>query len=251
MTQELIDPAPAAVPPTPTGTRNRPGAFWRQPYLWLVVLFGVVAFNVLYALPRYLSFDESKARIGLDPHRTDEHFGFLVAHVVTGNIAMVTVLLQLWPWLRRHYPQAHRISGWIYILAGALPSALLGVTALLILRQGQAGSMGLGSMGVAWIATTVIGWVRARQHRYAEHQRWMLYSFALALGTSWGRFIVEAFTAWPSLTTHVNVYVLLDFTSWFGWILNLLVAHLWIESRAKRIRRAGGQVVTYPAPALR
>ncbi|HST48820.1 DUF2306 domain-containing protein [Jatrophihabitans sp.] len=250
MTQELIEPAPAAAPPAPTGTPEQPGPFWREPYLWLVVLLGLIIFNVLYGLPRYLSLDENKARIGLDPSRTGEHFGFLVAHIVTGNIAMVTLLLQLWTWLRLNHPKVHRISGQVYILAGALPSALLGVTALLILRQGSAGSLGLGTMGVLWIVTTVIGWVRARQHRYVEHQRWMIYSFALALGTSWGRFVVEAFTASPGLVKHVNVYVLLDFTSWFGWILNLLVAHLWIESRAKRTSKAGGQVVAYPAPVL-
>lgn len=244
----LTEPAFALPRRRPATDTDRPGAWWHQRYLWLVLLLGLVVFNALYALPRYLTFDESKARIALDPARTDEHFGFLVVHAVTGNVAMITLLLQMWPWLRRHYPQVHRVSGRVYILAGVLPSAGIGVTALLLMRQGQVDSLGLGTMGVLWIATTVIGWQRARQHRYVEHQRWMVYSFALALGTTWGRIILEFLTAFPKLAVHVNPYMLLDFTSWLGWILNLLAAHLWIESRGKRTSKAGGQIVAYPSP---
>jgi hypothetical protein len=76
----------------------------------------------------------------------------------------------------------------------------------------------------------------------------MIYSFALALGTTWGRLIVEALTTWPSLAKHVDFPTLIEFNSWLGWMVNLLIAHLWIESRAKRTSKAGGQVVTYPSP---
>ncbi len=236
---------PPVPQPPPAATPERPGVWWRQRYLWLVLTLGLVVFNFVYAMPRYLSLDPSQSRSVLDPS-APAHFGLLVAHVVTGNVAMATVLLQLWPWLRRHYPQVHRASGRVYILAGALPSAALGVFALIPLRPGPAGSIGLGAMGVLWIVTTVIGWRMARQRRYAEHRRWMIYSFALALGTSWGRIIVVILTAFPSL--QVSVDVLIEVANWLGWVVNLLIAHLWIESRAKRSSKGGGQVVTYSSP---
>ncbi|MCX4388075.1 DUF2306 domain-containing protein [Micromonospora peucetia] len=243
---ELTEPpATAVAQQTPTTAPDRPGSWWRQRYFWLVLLLGLVVFNLIYALPRYLSLDPSQSRSGLDPS-VPAQFGLLVAHVVTGNVAMVTVLLQLWSWLRRKHPRVHRASGRVYILAGALPAAGLGLFALIPLRPNHAGSVGLGVMGVLWIVTTLVGWQMARRHRYAEHRRWMLYSFALALGTSWGRIIVVVLTVFPGLP--VNFGVLVEVNNWLGWMVNLLIAHLWIESRASRSSKAGGEVVTYASP---
>ncbi len=246
---ELTEPPLATVPQRNAATSpDGSGSWWHQRYLWLVLLCGVVGFNLIYALPRYLSFDESQSRIALDPARTDQHFGLLVAHVVTGNVAMVTVLLQLWPWLRRNHPQVHRMSGRIYIFAGVLPAAGLGLLALIPLRQDQTGSIGLGVEGALWLVTTGVGWRMARQHRYAQHQRWMLYSFALALGSTYGRIIAEVLTHYPSTMKYLSMDTIVEISYWLGWIVNVLIAHLWFEHQAKRSSKAGGQIVTYPSP---
>jgi len=246
---DLIQPAPPAAPARPTANpADQPGPFWRQPYFWMVVLTSLVIFNALYALPRYLTFNQDNTRVGLDPHHSGLHYLFVIAHVVTGNVAMLTLVLQMWPWLRRHHPEIHRISGRVYCLGGALPSALIGMTALLVLRQGQLGSTGLFVMASLWIITTVMGWIRARQYRWVAHQRWMVYSFALALATSWGRFVVLFLTAFPFAQHHLNRYVLVEVTNWLCFVVNLLVAHWWLESRAKRSSRGGTEVVSYPSP---
>lgn len=245
----LTEPPAIADPQqTPAAGPDQPGSWWRQRYFWLVLLLAVVVGNVLYALPRYLQFDPKQSRVGLDPSAVHTHFGLLVAHVITGNVAMVTVFLQLWPWLRKHHPQVHRISGRVYILAGVLPAAGLGMFTLIPLRQDQTGSVGLAAQAVLWLGTTAIGWRMARQGRYVQHQRWMLYSFALALGTSYGRVIAEVLTNYPGVFKHVPMPVLIEVIYWLGWIVNLLIAHLYIESRAKRSSKAGGQVITYPSP---
>lgn len=233
---------PRQAPAAPTGPRP----WWSQWYLWLVVLLGEVVFNLIYALPRYLSGDPDQSRSALNP-AVSQHWGLLVAHVVTGNVAMVTVLLQLWPWLRRNHPKVHRVSGRVYILAGALPSAGLGLFALLPIRHGGPGSIGLGFMAVLWIVTSLLGWWTARQGRYVEHRRWMVYSFALALGTTYGRFVVVALTMYPGLAPHINFDILIEVTSWLGWVVNLLVAHLWLETRGTRSSKGGGEIVTYPS----
>jgi len=252
MTQELIEPAPSAASNQPSTSRPaRSNAIWRQPYLWLVFVLGIVVFNALYALPRYLSFDSHQSRSQLNPaHST--HFGLLVAHVVTGNLALMTVLLQLWPWLRRNHPRVHRISGRIYILGGALPASLLALFAIIPWRDGgygAPGGVGFAAQGVMWIGTTLIGWRMARKGMWAEHQRWMLYSFAMALGTTWGRILFETLSTWPSLGKYVSIYVLFETSTWLGWVVGLLVAHLWFESRAQRtLVRGGGETIVYPSP---
>ncbi len=253
MTQELTEPAPFAASPQKSGNAPaRPGAFWRQPYLYLVLLLGIVVFNGVYALPRYLHFDSARSRTQLNPaHST--HFGFVVVHVITGNIALITVLLQLWPWLRRNYPQVHRITGRIYILAGALPVGITALIALIPFRDGGfggPGSVGFTANGVLLLVTTVVGWRMARKRMWAEHQRWMVYSFALALGTSWGRMLFESITTWPSLGKHISIFALIEISSWLGWVVSLLVAHWWIESRGMRSTvKDGGETVMYASPA--
>ncbi|MEU1586928.1 DUF2306 domain-containing protein [Micromonospora sp. NPDC005710] len=238
---EAIEPSPS-VPPSP-----RSSSIWRQPYLWLVVLAGAVIFNLLYAFPRYFSTDSANSRSILDPG-VPVHYSLVVAHVITGNIAMITVFLQFWGWLRRNHPKIHRISGRVYIFGGALPSAALGVFTLIPLRADHQGSIGIVTMGAAWLATTITGLVMVRKGRYAEHRRWMAYSFALALGTTWGRILVGMFTIWPTMPLPISMIV--ELANWLGWVLNLVVAHVIVERMAKRQHTPDGtEVITYPTPA--
>jgi len=205
--------------------------WWRSP--WVVALIVIVVFNLLYALPRYLSLDPSRSRVPLDPG-FPQHFGVIVAHVVTGNVAMVTVFLQLMPWIRRSRPALHRATGMVYVFAGALPSALLALV-LLPFSAAPAGKVGLATMAVLWIATTLTGFRMALLHRYAEHRRWMTYSFALALGTSWGRVISIALLHIPGF--HLGLLTLLDVANWLGWVVNLLIAQWWLELTYRRQSR--------------
>ncbi|WP_412543659.1 DUF2306 domain-containing protein [Longispora sp. K20-0274] len=245
MTQNTESPGTRVTPPVVSGP---PRAWWRHPYPWLVTLAVLVVFNLIYALPRYLSMDPAQSRSILAPNSTI-HWPLLVAHVVTGNVAMVTVFLQLWPWLRRNHPAVHRFIGRVYVFAGALPAALLGIFALVPLRSEQAGIPGLVAMGVLWTLTTLVAVRMARRRRYAEHRRWMVYSFALAMGTTWGRLLYLLIVGVPGFDMdHVTIY--LEVAN-LGWVFNLLGAHAWMEWRAVRTSRAGNQVITYPSPIER
>jgi len=227
-----------------TAPSGNPRSWWRQPYPWLVLLAAAIVVNLHHAFPQYLSTDSSHARIMLRPGFS-LHYPVLLVHVFTGNIAMVTLFLQFWPWLRRQHPAVHRASGRVYIFAGALPAALMGLV-LVPLRPMSAGSIGLATMAVLWLATTLIALRAARLGRYAEHRRFMVYSFALALGTTWGRILFLMFTHITGFT--LSDAIVIDLANWMGWVFNLLVAHVWLEWTANRSSRAGTQTITYPAP---
>lgn len=237
------EPGPQVRPEPAEPPGNRP--WWRQPYLWLVVLGGLVALNLFHALPRYLIPDSSQARIILDPD-FGLHYPVVAVHAVTGNIAMVTVLLQLWPWLRRTHPAIHRLTGRFYIFAGALPAASLGLW-LVPYRPLNTGSMGIAISGALWIVTTLVGFRMTLKGRYAEHRRWMTYSFALAMHTTLGRIIFYMITYISGFT--MDVTILLETANWFSWVGALLAAHIWLEWRAKRTSVGGGEVVAYGPPA--
>jgi hypothetical protein len=220
---------PSSVPKSPTATAPP-----RRPWLyssWTVLLAVIVVFNLLYALPRYLQFNPAISRSTLDPS-FPLHFPVLVAHIVTGNIALVTVLINLMPWIRRRYPAIHRVNGRVYVFAGALPAALLSLV-LLPYSTAPMGKLGLLLMAVLWITTTSVGFWMAWHHRYLAHRRWMIYSFALALGTSWGRVI--AYVAVPG--KDIDLAIFFDISSWMGWVCSLIVAHWYVERTQRQAAR--------------
>ncbi|MFD5438076.1 DUF2306 domain-containing protein [Kitasatospora sp. NPDC127067] len=211
-----------------TGAGATAPSWWQSP--WVTALAVLVVFNLVYAFPRYLTGGPGQARIPLDPS-FPAHYAVLVGHVVFGNISMVTVFLQVLPWIRRNHPAVHRISGRVYIFAGALPGGLLALV-LLPYSTAPSGRIGLAMMGVLWLLTTVLGLRAALQRRFVDHRRWMVYSFALALGTSWGRVVVELMGYIPGF--KLDLPVLLEVANWAGWVLNLLVAHWWLERTGPR-----------------
>ncbi|MET7311760.1 DUF2306 domain-containing protein [Streptomyces sp. NPDC005571] len=137
------------------------------------------------------TYDPAKARVPSE--QTLVFYPVLVIHVVGCTVAIATVVLQVWPWLRRNHPNWHRFSGRLYILAGVYPAT---VTALILTGLYPTTPIVtvrdvLGSL--LWLSMTAFGFVLARQGRHADHRRWMLRSFALTLSVV------------VSLTVHVPV----------------------------------------------
>jgi len=203
-------------------------AWWASAFM--IALGVIVIVNIIYALPRYLSFDPALSRTRIDPSfPLHAHFAIVVLHVVAGNIALITMFVQFVPWIRRRHPAIHRISGRIYVFCGAVPASLLAF-ALLPPSTAPMGKIGLLTMAVLWIVTSLTGWRMARLRRYKQHRRFMVYSFALALGTSWGR-IISLF-ATPGMDMDLALFF--DISSWAGWVVSLVVAHWWLDRTARR-----------------
>lgn len=218
-------------PRTPAAPPRARRPWWRG--AWAVAFAVLAVFNLIWALPVYLPLDPALSRIPLSPAFPGHlHFPVVVAHALTGNITMVAGVLQLLPWLRRGEARVHRVSGWLYVFAGAIPASLLGI-ALLPYSQAPTGRVGLFGMAVAWLWTTIAGYRAQRAHRYADHRRWMFYSFALALGTSWGRVSVILMGV---TGVQIDMMIFLETISW-GWVLNVLVAK-WLADRRRRPARA-------------
>ncbi|MFG3409861.1 DUF2306 domain-containing protein [Streptomyces sp. NPDC048142] len=190
---------------------------------------GAVLFNLLYSFPHYFATDPEVSRSQLDPG-FQPHFAFLVAHVVTGNLALVAMMLQAWPHLRRTRPRVHRMVGRVYVFGAVVPTSLI-VLFVLVPHRANQGSTGLAFGAVLWLGTTLYAWRKARQGRYAEHRRWMVYSFSLALFTTYGRIVAWMMLNWG---LQVNIQILIEATSWGVWILHLLIAQAYLEFTARR-----------------
>ncbi|GHH27598.1 DUF2306 domain-containing protein [Lentzea cavernae] len=161
-------------------------AWWRRP--WIVPLMLVVAAFLAFSVPPYLTFDPAHSRLE-PPRGNDLYYPLLVAHVLFGTVAMATACFQVWPAFRARHRAGHRITGRIYVYAGALPAGVLG---LYIGWHTSAGPSVLVAnlVGSAlWLVVTVHGLRTALLRRYDEHRRWMSRSFALAMSIALSRVI--------------------------------------------------------------
>jgi uncharacterized membrane protein len=221
----------AATPPGTAGTgTGGSGSVRRRP--WVLLWAGVTAWFLAISLPRYIGLDRSRSGVELNP-RFPLHYPLLIAHVTFGTVALLTVCLQVWPWLRERHPAVHRWSGRVYVFVGVLPTALL---ALVIMPFSDA-PVGHVVSATLWLATTITGYRMARQGRLAEHRRWMTYSFALAIAIMWGRVMLQVLPHVPgvNLDDPRTLALVLEAASWIGVLINLLAAQWWLERTARSV----------------
>lgn len=220
-------------PDRPTRPKDPPGKRPRRAW-WLGVLTVVVAFYLgVMVLPVYLTLNPALARIDLNANSL-LHYPLLVVHVATGTIAMIAGLLQVWPKLRRKRPRAHRISGRIYVAAVVLGAPALAM--LIVFRTQSDGEtpttlvVGFSMLSILWVVTTVAGFQHARQRRFADHRRLMIYSFAMTLSIMWSRFAFMVAMGIPGF----DMRWIEENTGWFPWVVNLIFAQWWLNRTARR-----------------
>jgi uncharacterized membrane protein YozB (DUF420 family) len=214
---------------------------WVAPFAFVVVAF------LAFSLPPYLTLDPALSRV---PRPADHpwHFPVLVAHVVFGSVAILTCVLQVWPWFRQRYPVAHRRVGRVYVFGGVLPAGVSALAIGAVSPFGPLNQAGTLLMGALWLAFTVAGFRMARQRRYVDHRRWMIRSFALTASIMSNRIwaVVAVVVLSPQLdSTFGGSEVALGqaisgLAAWFGWVVPLLVAEWWLErgdARKRRTRR--------------
>ena len=229
-------------PPEVAPSASRP--WWRRP--WMIPLGIVLVAFLLWSLPPYLTFDPANSRSRTDGFALQ--YPVLLVHIGTGTIAMVTAFFQMWPRFRRRFPVAHRIMGRFYVFAGVLPTTVMAL--LIIPFTGlPTGTVGGATSAVAWIATTIAGLRAARQRRFADHRRWMIYSFALSFNIVWGRALFITLALIPGLNVDGHFVPGLQYletslneaAGWMGSVINLLIAYWWVRRTANRPRDARGE----------
>ncbi len=201
---------------------------------------GIAAFAVTtllflgFSLPDYLGLDRSESRI---PIRSDYplHYPLLLAHIAFGTVALLTAMLQIWPWLRRTHPQVHRWSGRAYLFGGVFPSGVvvLGVTP--VSSSGLSSAAGNTILAVLWLGTSWAGWRAVRQRRFADHRAWMFRSvaltFSIVVNRAWLGLYVGIFALFAPLDEEL-IRTAGAASVWTSWIVNLLIVEWWLLRRA-------------------
>ncbi|MCC8243414.1 DUF2306 domain-containing protein [Saccharothrix luteola] len=202
----------------------------------------VAAVFLAFSVPPYLTFDPSLSRLA-PPEGNDLYYPLLVAHVLFGAVAMVTACFQVWPSFRTSHPRGHRITGRIYVFAGALPAGVLGLYIGWHTAAGPSVRVANLVGSALWVAVTITGLWMARRRRYQDHRRWMSRSFALSMSIVLSRIVnvVATIVLTPQLgTTFKGSPELLQYSSasigvWLSPLLLLLITD-WVLERRKPAR---------------
>lgn len=240
MTQESTlastEPAP---PPARAKTK-----WYKRP--WIVPLFAVAVLFVALRLPAYLSFDTGDSLVALQESFPETHYLLLSGHIGFGAIALLTCSMQVWPWLRNTYPKVHRVSGRLYVFAGVVPSGILAGVVSVVSVVGPAGKIGNLMLTALWFWTTFAGLIAARRHRYKDHRRWMIRSFALCFSIVVNRLwmVIFIFALIPFVDGYYGgdqAAMVEDATVaaiWASWVVNLMIAQWWLDRRPKSRKRS-------------
>ncbi|MCA8908363.1 MAG: DUF2306 domain-containing protein [Rhodospirillaceae bacterium] len=199
--------------------------------LALLGLAGLAIPIGVFAL-RYVEADPGLLPAGLRVNFLGHPIAF-VAHTTAGGLALLLTPVQLLPWLRRRHPRAHRWIGRAYV-AACMVGGLAGLRIAFGTAYGPVAAAGFAALALAWLATTLRGFLAARAGDIARHRAWMLRSAALTFAAVTLR-----------LEMIVLVELRLDFSvgypaiAWLSWLPNLAFAEAWLRKRAAP-RRAPG-----------
>ncbi|MEU4250941.1 DUF2306 domain-containing protein [Amycolatopsis sp. NPDC026612] len=230
MTQEMEHVRPPVLEPDDLPRQRTGGAqaakpFWRRP--WMIPLWLVTAAFLYLQVEPFVGTPESMAPV--PPHDGfAAYYPLLISHIVFGTVAMVTVTLAVWPWLRRQHPAVHRVAGRVYVTA----TVVGGVCGLIIMPFAPpVGKVGVTMSTTLWIVTAIVAFVAARTGRFALHRKFMLYSFALVMNNVWGLFAAQIVIGYQ---IQMDFTYLAEFARWVGWVVDLMLVQWWLYHTAQR-----------------
>lgn len=185
----------------------------------VAVQLAAVTFVVVAALP-YLALDQSQFA-GYWPRRW-----WLLLHVVTGIVALLSGPMQLWLGITDTRPALHRRLGLTYVTCVAVSAATAYYLALNT-DFGWAFGTGLAALATAWLITTGLALVAIRRHLYDQHKEWMIRSYVVTTAFVSFRLLFPVLQATGTGTVSEQ----LALASWVSWAVPLLVTEAILQGR--------------------
>ncbi|MGB3442464.1 MAG: DUF2306 domain-containing protein [Actinophytocola sp.] len=199
--------------------------FWQRP--WVAPLAVAVVAYIYLASEPFVGVP--KAQAPLQPHENFPlYYPLLIVHMIAGTIAMLTMVLQVWPKLRQERPKVHRVSGRIYVVS-VLVSAGLGF--IVVWWAPQVGKVGALSLLLFWFVTTIAAYRAVRRGDLNKHRRYMLYSFAVSANNMWAFF---ALLLIQRFQIPLDMVYYQEAARWIPWVGNVMLVQWWLYRTARR-----------------
>ncbi|MEM8681961.1 MAG: DUF2306 domain-containing protein [Pseudomonadota bacterium] len=147
------------------------------------------------------------------------------AHLIGGAVALAIGPFQLSSRIRSRNPSLHRLLGRIYVIA-IMIGGVAGLSLAVSASGGLPAKFGFGMMAVVWLSSTAMAFVSIRRRRIAEHQAWMIRSYAVTLAAVTLRFYLPI-----SIASGYEFAAIYPAIAWLCWVPNLIVAEWFVLRR--------------------
>ncbi len=186
---------------------------------------GVLSVGVALVSYRYV------ARVGPIPPNIAQNRFFLpwiILHAGAAATALLCGPVQLLMPQQRHRPVVHRWLGRVYV-AGCLVGGGSGLVLAAGVSTGTATQAGFACLAVLWITVTLQGWRSARARRWADHERWMVRSFALTFAAVTLRLYLPIALAFGF--EFGSAYLAI---AWLCWVPNAIAAEIYLKRKPQK-----------------
>lgn len=187
---------------------------------WGLVVGSAMYFAGRYAL-RYFHYDAASYGPFWWPRAR-----WLLPHVIAGLVALFLGPIQFWSAFRRRYARLHRWGGRAY-LVGVAAGTIMAAGLVWRMPPGLAHSAGLGSLAIAWGATSGMALVAIRRGAVAQHREWMIRSYVVTFGFVTYRALVDVLKA-GAIGSGADRAAL---ASWSCWAIPLLITECLLQGR--------------------
>lgn len=161
--------------------------------------------------------------------------GWLLLHITSGMVALLSGPWQFSTRLRQRYLRAHRITGRVYLIAIAC-GALAAFRLAFGTTFGWAWGFGLFSLALAWVTCGGMAYYAVRKRQIQVHREWMVRSYIVTFGFVSFRLLNDM-----GPTSHLqppgdraNAFI------WACWVLPLFAAEVIMQLRRMRRQTAAG-----------
>ncbi len=190
-------------------------------------LSGLVILNSFpyFSMGRDFAFLSEKGALVADPLWRNCFYG----HVLGGIVCFLTGPFLLWNRLLARLPKLHRWLGRVY---GVAVLGWAGPTGIYLACHAKGGAPGRAAfllLGLLWWGSTARGVQAIVARRTAEHRRWMLRSYAVALSAVYFR-MAHAALFWAGLPDEPNYIASL----WFSLAASLAVGEALVRRSPER-----------------
>lgn len=184
---------------------------WSGAILSAVALVAIV-FVVVAALPY---FNPAAAQWT----RYSSRRWWLLVHISTGIVALLTGPVQLWLGLAQQRVEVHRRLGVIYMASVAV-SALTAYYLAFNTTLGFVFAAGLTGLATAWLLTTGLALVAVKRVLYDQHKEWMIRSYVMTTAFVTFRLFFNVLGAVGVGTRAERAAAM----AWFCWAIPLLLS---------------------------
>ncbi|MGB1042014.1 MAG: DUF2306 domain-containing protein [Tenacibaculum sp.] len=148
-------------------------------------------------------------------------------HIILGGVALLIGWLQFHKKLRARKIKIHKNIGKVYVLS-VLLSAIAAMYIGFYATGGIIAKSGFITMAIAWFFTTLFGFTTIKKGKVMQHQKLMIYSYAICFAAVMLRIYLPIFI--PLFGSFLSAYKLI---AWLCWVPNLLVAYLIVKYQLK------------------